>query len=319
MIRIGVIGAGPNGTGNAAGLAKHADRCRIVAVADIDPAAGRKLATAHGAQFYTDYRQLLNWVDAVVISTPNDLHAEMAVAAAGAGKHVWIEKPMALSLTQADRIVTAVQAAGVASLVGFSVRFDGVVRRMKEVFASGRLGELLSIWSRRLCFFDPATVTPWRLEYARSGGVMSELIVHEIDWIVDIAGEPTGVFCRKASRKQDDRRDNDHLWITLAFGKGASGSIEGSQMSLIADYYRGVVGTAGSAATRHWGGELYLQTDPKTATKLEPLPAFDKHEHFLDVIDGRCPSVADARYGHRIVRISEKAIKSAMTGQAVEL
>ena len=319
MIRIGVIGAGPNGTGNAQALATHNERAKIVAVADIDPAPGRRLAGAYGAKRVEDYREMLDDVDAVVISTPNDLHAEMAVTCARAGKHLWIEKPMALSTADADRIVEAVESVGVATMVGFSVRFDGIMRRMKEVYADGQVGELLSIWSRRLCFFDPATVTPWRLEYARSGGVMSELIAHEVDWIVDIAGDPTSVYCRKASRRHDDPRDNDHLWITLGFDGGATGSIEGSQMSMIADYYRGLVGTVGSVSTRQWGNELYLQTTPHDAPRLDPLPGFDKYAHWLDVIEGRRESIADARYGRKIVYISEKAIESAVTGQAVRL
>ena len=319
MIRIGVIGAGPIGTGNAKNLAAHADRAKIVAVADIDPAAGRRLADAHDARLVEDYRQMLDDVDAVVISTPNDCHCEQTLTCAAAGKHLWIEKPMALSVADADRMVQAVEAAGVASMVGFSVRFGGVVRRMKEVFQGGRLGELVSVWSRRLCFFDPATTREWRLDYARSGGVMSELIVHEIDWIVDLAGEPRAVHCRKASRQHDDPRDNDHLWITLDFGDEATGTIEGSQMSLIADYYRGVVGRDGSAATRSWGGELWLQTGPKDAAQIEPMEPFDKHAHWLDVIDGRCESVADVRHGRLITRVAEKAIDSAVSGRVVPL
>ena len=319
MIRIGVIGAGPNGTGNAERLAAHADRAKVVAVADIDPAAGTKLADAYDARCVEDYRHMLDDVDAVVVSTPNDCHCEQTIGCAEAGKHVWIEKPMALSVADADRMVQAVGAAGVASMVGFSVRFDGIVRKMKAVYDSGRLGELLSIWSRRLCFFDPAEVTAWRLQYDRSGGVMSELIAHEIDWIVDIAGDPQAVFCRAASREHQAPGDNDHLWMTLQFAGEATGTLEGSQMSLIADYYRGLVGLRGSVSTRHWGGELYLQTAPDDALQLEPLEAFDKHGHFLDVIEGRCASVADVRHGRRIVYISEKAIESAVTGKPIAL
>ncbi len=319
MIRIGVIGAGPNGTGNAKRLAAHADRATIAAVADIDPAAGRKLADAHDARLVSDYTEMLDDVDAVVISTPNDLHPDMAVTCAEAGKHVWIEKPMALSVADADRIVAAVDAAGVASFVGFSVRFGGVIRRMKQAAQDGELGELVSLWSRRLCFMDPATIRPWRLEYARSGGVMSELLCHEIDWIVDIAGDPTGVYCRAASRRHQGPGDNDHLWMTFTFGEETIGTLEGSQMAPIPDYYRGVVGREGSAATRQWGGELWMQKIGEDAVKVDPPEGFDKHGHFLDVIEGRCASVADSRYGRKIVVLSASAIDSAIRGEAVPI
>lgn len=319
MIRIGIVGAGPNGTGNAKNLAAHEDRCSITAVADPNVEAAKTLADCYGAKAVSDMKDILDAVDAVVISSPNFLHREHTLAAAEAGRHVWIEKPMALSVADADVMVEAVGRAGVASMIGFSVRFSGIVRKMKEIYTSGQIGDLLSLWSRRLCFFDPATRKGWRFDYSKSGGVMAELLVHEIDWIVDIAGDPNAVYCRKASRYHDDPRDNEHIWLTLSFEGDTTGTIEGSQMSLIADYHRGIVGTKGSAATRNWGGDLFLQTEPKKADQVEPAEGFDKHGHFLDVIEGKCESVADVSHGRKIVLISEKAVESAVTGQVVRL
>src|SRR6185369_7951915 len=119
MIRIGLIGAGPNGTGNVAKLAKHTSRCRVTAIADPVKAAAEKVAAVYGAKVFTKPEELLDDVDAVVISSPNFLHCEHAVAMASAGKHVLIEKPMALSVADADKIVAAVEKSKVASMVGF--------------------------------------------------------------------------------------------------------------------------------------------------------------------------------------------------------
>jgi predicted dehydrogenase len=317
MIRIGVIGAGPNGTGNAKNLAKHDNRCRIAAVADPNSDAAKKLAQVYGAKAFAGAEELLGEVDAVVVSSPNFLHKEHTVLAAQAGKHVWIEKPMALSVSEADAMVEAVTQAKVTSMIGFSVRFDGITRKMKEVVQAGTLGNLVSLWSRRLSFCDPSKIHGWRLDYARSGGVLAELMVHEIDWILDIAGKPTTIYCRKASRKHTDPRDNEHIWLTLGFGEERTATIEGSQMALIADFYRGIVGSKASLHTRNWGGELHLQTTPDATAKLEALPPFDKHGHFLDVIEGRCSSVADVRYGRTIVKLCETIIESAVSGKAL--
>ena len=170
MIKLGIIGAGPNATGHAEQFAKMKDRCRIVAIADPFRPAAEKLAAAHGAQVFARAAEIFPEVDAVVVSSPNFLHPEQTIAAAQVGKHVWCEKPMALNDADAQRMVEAVARAGVASFVGFSVRFDPTIRKLKEIFDSGRLGEPLSVWSRRLCYFEPAQHGSWRFEYDKSGG-----------------------------------------------------------------------------------------------------------------------------------------------------
>ena len=318
MIKIGIIGAGPNAVGNAQQFAALETRCRIVAVADpVEPAA-QKLAAAHGARAYTDAAQLFAEVDAVVISSPNFLHPEQTIAAAQAGKHVWCEKPMALNDADAQRMVEAVTKAGVASFIGFSVRFEPMIRKLKEVFESGRLGTPISIWSRRLCHFEPVRAGTWRFDYDKSGGVMSELTAHEIDWMVDLAGDPRSIYCRKASRRHDNPKDNDHIWMTLDFGHDFIGTIEGSQMSPVPEFYRAVIGTEGAAYTTNWGSLVQFMTPGQT----EPLdlklgPPFDKYAHFLDVIEGKCASVADVNWGRKIVQISDLAIDSALSGRAV--
>lgn len=317
MIRLGLIGAGPNGTGNVRNLLKHEGRCRLMAVADPNQEAAARVAAEYGGNAVADYREFLGTVDAVIVSSPNFLHAEQAVTCAEAGKHVWIEKPMALSTADADRIAAAVAGAGVVSMVGFSVRFDAVQQRMREVLDSGAIGQVFSIWSRRMTWSDPAKRQGWRSSFTQSGGLMSEIVAHEIDWIVDVMGAPSSVHCRVASQFHDAPGANDHVWMSLGFGADATGTIEASMMAQIADFYRGMVGDKGSLFTARWGQDLHLQTAKDKTEVLEAKTAFDKHGHFLDAIEGRCESVADARCGRQVVAITEKALESAITGQVV--
>lgn len=319
MIKLGIIGAGPNAVGNAQKFSELETRCRVVAVADPVEAAARKLASAHGAKVCSEAAQLFADVDAVIISSPNFLHPGQTIAAAEAGKHVWCEKPMALNDADAQRMVEAVTKAGVASFIGFSVRFEPTIRKLKEVYESGRLGEPVSVWSRRLCYFEPVREGTWRFDYDQSGGVMSELTAHEIDWMVDLAGDPRSIYGRKASRRHDNPRDNDHIWITFDFDHDFTGTIEGSQMSSMPEFYRGVVGTKGAAYTTNWGNMVQFMTPgQKEPTDLHLDPPFDKYAHFLDVIEGKCASVADVNWGRKIVQISDLAIESALSGQAVK-
>lgn len=318
MIRIGVIGAGPNGTGNAAGLAKFSDRCRITAVADPVPAAAEKLAALHGAKVFATPAQLAHECDAVVISSPNFMHTEQAIEMANAGKHLFIEKPMALTLADADKIVAAVEKAKVKSLIGFSVRFGGLVVQMKKMYEAGDLGDFVSIWSRRLCALN-VPAGNWRAQFVKSGGVMAELITHEIDYVVNVVGMPKTAYCRMVSTLKDHPKANDHIWLTLGYANGATASIEGSQMSTVADYYKGMTGTKGGLHTRNWQSELYFGKNQSEAERVQLPPDVDKHRHFLDVVAGECPSVADAKYGRAITLICEKALESGATGQAQTL
>ncbi|NLF40357.1 Gfo/Idh/MocA family oxidoreductase [bacterium] len=319
MIRIGVIGAGPNGTGNAKRLAEDAKRCRISAVADPNPEAAKAFADAFGARAFGDFTAFLDEVDAVVISSPNFLHAAQAVACAKAGKHLFIEKPMALSIADAERIASAIDDNNVKSFVGFSVRFDPAIWKMGELFRAGAVGTAVTLWSRRMSFSGGAARKSWRNEYDKSGGLVTELLAHEIDWIINLAGMPKAVFCRKASRVHNDPRDNEHLWLTMCFDGETTGTIEGSAMSVVPDYYRGVVGTNGGMCTADWGRKLMLYTAKDKHEEVAPLEGFNKHAHFLDVLEGRTASCADARCGLNVVRVSEKAIESAVSGTVVTL
>ena len=189
---------------------------------------------------------------------------------------------------------------------------------MKARYAAGDLGSLVNIWSRRLCAMN-LPPDGWRSRYASSGGVMSELIAHEIDYIVCIAGLPETVYCRRMSRLHDDPRANDHVCLTFGFGEEATGTIEGSQTSTIAEYYKGIVGAEGALHTRNWQSELYFGRSQSEADLIPLLPKFDKHAHFLVVIEGKCASVADIHWGRNIVLISEMALESAGTGNSVTL
>ncbi|HHH76503.1 MAG TPA: Gfo/Idh/MocA family oxidoreductase, partial [Phycisphaerae bacterium] len=266
----------------------------------------------------TDFREMLDDIDAVIISSPNGLHPAQAIACAEAGKHIWIEKPMALSTADADRICKAVDTAGVKSFVGFSIRFGAAPRTIKNEFTNGAIGSLRSIFSRRCSHNFKNGMTGWRADFAKTGGVLAELLAHEIDWMIDIAGDPISIYCRIMADNHSDPRENDHVWITMGFADGATGTIEGTHNAMIADFYKGIIGSAGSLTDRNWGSEVYLQ-DRDGDRKLELTESFNKHSHFLDVIEGKAESVADVHLGRKVVYISEKALDSAISGKVLAL
>ena len=155
MIKIGIIGAGPNAEGHARYYAAT-PRSQVVAIADPDTGRAMSLADQTGGRSTPDFRDFLDEVDAVVISSPNFLHREHAIACAEAGKAVYCEKPAGLNLEDARAIADAVRKARVVSTVGFTVRFDGTIQTMDRMLRAGELGDLISLTSRRLMYMSPA-------------------------------------------------------------------------------------------------------------------------------------------------------------------
>jgi predicted dehydrogenase len=317
MINIGVIGAGPNGTGHIEYYSKS-PRARLVAVADPMVDRARQVCSGSGATVVGDYRQLLEMVDAVVIASPNPFHKEQAIAAASMGKHIYCEKPMGLCLADAREIAAAVAAAKVASAVGFSVRFGGVFRTMLQLANEGALGRVLSVCSRRLGYTAPSNDSPWRLDHSKSGGLLLEINIHEIDWMMAVGGEVETVYARTWATNPGPRA-NDQLFVTLGFAGGATGMHEGSWVSPIPCYYRSVQGTEAGVNTDEWGSRLYRSNLGKNREDLAAGPNFDLRGNFLDSIETRTPSEADAAWGLKVMAVTEAIFKSAQTQSIVKM
>lgn len=317
MTRIGIIGAGPNAAGHARYFAESS-RVELVAIADVNLCRAQELAQETGARAVEDYRELLDRVDAVVISSPNFLHHEHALTCAQAKKHVYCEKPMGLNLEQARDIEQGVSRANVASVVGFANRFAPDVQTMLRMKNSGNLGDLISLASRRLCYIDPEKMPAWRNDHAQSGGLLFEINIHEIDWMMYLGGEVKSVYARKWSREAGPR-NNDHIWVTLNFEEGAVGAHEGSWLSSNAQFYRSVEGTRGGLCTDEWGTQLFFAPRGENRQPHEMDGEFDLRGHFLDCIDGKVQPVADVRWALKVMAVGEAILLSANENRVVSM
>jgi len=144
MVNIAIVGAGFIGKIHSDSY-KQINNARVVAVVDKVKDKGSKLADEHGASYYSDINECLEKedIDNVDICVPTFLHAELAIRAADAGKNVFCEKPMALSLDEADRMIEAVERNGVKGMVGHVIRFWPEYIKAKEIVDSGKLGKPL--------------------------------------------------------------------------------------------------------------------------------------------------------------------------------
>jgi predicted dehydrogenase len=311
MIRIGIIGAGPNATGHGEYYAKST-RAKVVAVADVATDRAAKLAEICSAKAIADYKQMLGDIDAVVIASPNFLHKEQAIACAEAGKHVYCEKPMGLSAADAREIAAAIARAKVKSAVGFSVRFDRTIQTMQAMARQGKLGQIVSIMSRRIGYMDPSTQQGWRADHNLSGGLLMEINIHELEWMMALGGEVESVYARtRVTSKASGPRANDHIWVTLNFAAGAVGMHEGSWMGPMPAYFRGINGTAGGACTDEWGSKVYYAPAGQNRVDAPMEGPYDLRGNFLDSIEKGAPGVADAEWGVKVMSVAEAVFQSA--------
>ena len=224
---------------------------RLAAVADPAPGAAEALATALGAdRCCTDVADV--WadpaVDAVVIAAPARFHADLVVAAARAGKHVFCEKPMALTLADADRAVEAARAAGVVLQVGFNRRFAPDWRAARALLDDGRIGvpRLLRSVTRDPGGFDPARIAP--------GTIFLETLIHDFDTLRFLnpgasAVEVHAVADALVEPGWRDRGLLDTAVVTVRFDNGAIGTAEACFEAAYGYDVRGEVFGPGGAAT----------------------------------------------------------------------
>ena len=191
----------------------------VAVLADADPAARAEAARlAPDALTVGDWREAVaaSDVDAVLVCLPNDLHAAAAEAAAEHGRHVYVEKPLATSAVDADRVVAACETAGVVGMMGFNYRFNALYSEARGLLAAGRAGTVALC--RGEFMLARRDVPSWKLRSATGGGVLLDLAPHHVDlipWLLD--DEVVDVLATVSSRASE----NDTATLTLRLRRGA--------------------------------------------------------------------------------------------------
>ncbi len=294
-------------------------------------AAARRVANALGpVTVVGDYRELLGdpAVDAVFICTPTSTHADIMVQAAAAGKHLFVEKPIALNMAQVDRALDAVEQAGVALQIGLNRRFDPTFARVREAIADGTIGDvhLLHIISR-----DPA---PPPISYVlTSGGLFADMMIHDLDMARFLVGsEVTSIYARGAVRISPEigaAGDIDTATVTLTFANGALGTIENSRQAVYGyDQRVEVLGSRGGVSTANVYPNQVTISSAASIQRDLPLNFFIERyaeSYVLEiqafvgaVIAGHRPSPTGAD-GRMALQLALAARQSYETGLAIDL
>jgi myo-inositol 2-dehydrogenase/D-chiro-inositol 1-dehydrogenase len=250
-VGVALIGSGRMGSFHGQSLAWRIPGARLVAVADPAPGAAKRLAADLGAdRAYVDPAEVLDdpAVEAVVIAAPARFHADLVVAAAAAGKGVFCEKPMALTLADADRAIDAARASGVVLQVGFNRRFAADWAAARALLDDGRLGtpRLLRSVTRDPGGFDPSRVPP--------DTIFNETLIHDFDALrfLNPASEAVQVYATADALVEPEWRDRgllDTAVVVVRFGNGATGVAEACFEAAYGYDVRGEVFGSGGMAT----------------------------------------------------------------------
>ena len=248
QIRVGLIGCGNIGVGGHLPAYAHIPEAELVAVCDAVEERAHEAAERSGAAVYTDYRLLLERedIEMVDICVPTYLHAEVAVAAAEAGKHVLCEKPMAHTLDAADAMIEAAKENGVKLMIGQVRRFDHRYASIKAQMDGGKVGRPVFI-RRAERQFLPFPPEAWQWDPRRGGGVIMDIGVHATDlfrWLLGQEAVEVYAVARAVREAAREAGSFDHAMITCKFDGGGVGFAEASW-----------------AYPQGFGGTLYAQLD----------------------------------------------------------
>src|SRR5882672_3866423 len=225
-IGLGIVGLGMAGAVMVHAAADHPDFV-LKAGADPHPAPRAAFAADHNARAYEDVRMLVRdpAVSVVYIATPHQYHAEHAVLAAAHGKHIILEKPMALTLAECDIILAAVERHKVHLIVGHTHAFDPAVRLMRDIIAGGELGKLGLIHSFNYTNYLYRPRRPEELDTSLGGGILFNQVPHQIDTVRLLGGGLVKSVRAQASVLDPTRPTEGSCVAFLQFENGAAASL----------------------------------------------------------------------------------------------
>ncbi|MGH8735627.1 MAG: Gfo/Idh/MocA family protein, partial [Burkholderiales bacterium] len=227
MIRAAIVGLGRWGRSLVASVQGKSAELRFVRGHTRTRASAEDFCRMHGVPLVDSYEELLADpdVDAVVLATPHSLHASQIIAAAAAGKHIHVEKPITLDRAGADRAVETARKAGVALAVGYCRRFHPSIVEVRRRLVEGRLGAVVSIVAQHTTstaqFVAPDN---WRAAPEEApGGALTAVGVHALDHMIEFAGRVRDVRC--VTGRTIPGPSDDTTTVMIRFQAGATGLI----------------------------------------------------------------------------------------------
>jgi UDP-N-acetylglucosamine 3-dehydrogenase len=311
-LKMAVVGVGFWGRNHVRVLSELPD-VEMVAVCDIDPQRTSLIAEKYDMKAYNDSRKMYaeEEIDAVTICVWSTRLSEEAMKALSAGKQVLVEKPMAKSSTEAQKIIDLAEAKNLHLTVGFIERFNPAVKRLKEAIAEGKIGSPVSITVKR--------VSKWP-DRIGDVGVVKDTAIHDIDIVRHIFNEdPLAVYAKAGNLRHT--KFEDYAQIMLSFANGKSAFLEANWLTPYKIRKLTVTGSEAIISLDYITQEMTIETLGQTLTPRyeyeEPLKL--ELQHFVEcVINNKKPAVL-GQDGLKALKIAEAALKSAENGHLNKL
>lgn len=336
-IRIALVGCGRISKNHLEAIAKVPELV-LVSVADTSLARAEEVGAAHGVPGFGSLEAMLAQVpsDLVAVCTPSGLHPRHGIEAARAGRHVLVEKPMAISLAGADELVQACDAAGVHLFVVKQNRLNPPIQLLKRAVDKGRFGRIYMAnttvrWTRPQEYYDQES---WRGTWEFDGGAMMNQASHYVDLMQWLVGPVESVMAKTATQARRIEAEDSGVAV-LKFRSGALGVIEVSVLtyprniegSITILGEKGSVKIGGTAVNRveHWQFESYDDDDKLIdAANTSPPSVYGfGHEGYyrnlLPVLRGEARPDTDGRAGRKSLELILGIYESAKTGREVPI
>lgn len=335
MVRYGIVGCGHIAKKHVAAIEAVKD-AKLVAVCDTNPDRLAQFAVGD-VKGFTDLGEMLKTdVDVVCICTPSGLHAPLTIQAAEAKKHVIVEKPMALKLEDADRMIEACEKNGVKLAVVHPNRFRPAIVELRKKLDEGAFGKIGHAnatvrWNRNQAYYDQA---PWRGTKEMDGGVLMNQAIHNMDLLLWMMGEIDEVFTYDATRIRNIEAEDTSVSV-IRFKNGALGVLEAAvtiypknleeSLSIFGEKGTAVIGGPTANWIKEWKFEGISEEEAeRTKQKIAENPfGIPGHQCIIEdmtnaILQDRNP-VVSGEEGRKALQFVIACQRSAETGKPVRM
>ena len=335
-LRFALVGCGRVSENHAAALAGGKIPTTLVAVCDVDGAAAGAKGKKYNVPSFTDYHEMMRAhpeIEAVSIATPTGYHARHVIDLARHGKHLVVEKPMALCVEDCDAMMAACRNSGARLFVVKQNRFNPAVVVARQAMEAGRFGKMVMgtvrvRWQRTQQYYEQDN---WHGTWELDGGVMSQQASHHLDLLQWFLGPVESVQCQTATRLMDIEVEDTALAI-LRFSSGALGSFEATvaarpeslegSLSLMGEHGSVVIGGPAVNRVEYWKFDQAQPQDAQITSSSEEVPNVYGRGHgpylgnvAMAIMENR-PALLEGDEGTKNVRILTALYESAASGGA---
>ena len=312
---------------------------KLVSVCDNVIDKANKIAEQFKVSAYQDMDEMMKSesIDVVVVLTPSGLHAEHVINLSKYGKHIMVEKPMALTVEDTENMIYACDVNDVKLFVIKQNRFNVPVVKLREALDAGRFGKLTLgtvrvRWARHQAYYDQ---DPWRGTWAMDGGVLTNQASHHVDMLEWMMGDVESVFAKMTTALADVETEDTAI-VTLKFKNGALGIIEATtatrptnlegSISILGEHGTVVVGGVAVNEMQTWVFEDEQEGDSSVLEEFSVNPpnvyGFGHqayYEHVVDCIVNGSANLVDGLQGRKSIELISAIYESAETGKEVFL